>query len=76
MVQLFALSVALPLREASYGHRDARAYFENFLPEGEVITQLKRYAHQRGELSESLSDEGYFLRRFGVDCATRFMRSK
>ena len=40
----FSLSLALPLREAPYGHQASRAYFENLLPEGEVITQLKRYA--------------------------------
>ncbi len=66
----FSLSVALPLREAPYGHLESKAYFENLLPEGEVIAQLKRYAQRRGEMPQGgLSDEAYFLRRFGVDCA-------
>ncbi|MBM4292497.1 MAG: type II toxin-antitoxin system HipA family toxin [Deltaproteobacteria bacterium] len=64
----FALSVPLSLREEPYGHQETRAYLENLLPEGEVLTQLRRYARQRGEPG-GLSDEGYFLRRFGVDCA-------
>ena len=67
--EAFALSVALPLQASPYQHKEARAYFENLLPEGEVMTQLRRYARQRGELTDHLSDEGYFLRRFGVDCA-------
>ena len=67
--EAFALSVALPLRAAPYKHQQTRAYIENLLPEGEVITHLRRYARQKGELTERLSDESYFLRRFGVDCA-------
>lgn len=73
MPEAFALSLGLPLRVEAYGHQATRAYFENLLPEGEVMTELKRYARQRGAWRvgehDALSDEGYFLRRFGVDCA-------
>lgn len=63
----FALSPALTLRKDSFDNRATRAFFENLLPEGEVLRALERAYRQ------NFSDNYSFLERFGIDCAGAFI---
>jgi serine/threonine-protein kinase HipA len=62
----FPLSLALPLVEKTYGHLEAKSFFENLLPEGEIKDLLE--AHGKS----SIKSEFGFLKEFGGDCAGAF----
>jgi serine/threonine-protein kinase HipA len=62
----FPLSIALRLEEKIYGHLEAKSFFENLLPEGEIKDLLE--AHGKS----SIRSEFGFLREFGGDCAGAF----
>lgn len=62
----FPLSIALPLGEKTYGHLEAKSFFENLLPEGEIKDLLE--AHGKS----SIKSEFGFLQEFGGDCAGAF----
>jgi len=62
----FPLSLALALEEKIYGHLEAKSFFENLLPEGEIKDLLE--AHGKS----SIRSEFGFLQEFGGDCAGAF----
>ena len=57
----FALSLAMPLQIKEYGNKITLSFFENLLPEGEVLESLERTHKLKGPFE--------FLRKFGRDCA-------
>jgi serine/threonine-protein kinase HipA len=58
-----AISLTLPLREAPYLHDEVKPYFANLLPEGEARTAIEiRLGIHRG-------DDYSLLQRIGGDCA-------
>lgn len=58
-----AISLTLPVREAPYLHDEAKPYFANLLPEGEARTAIEmRLGIPRG-------DDYALLQRIGGDCA-------
>jgi serine/threonine-protein kinase HipA len=57
----FPLSLAMPLEKKDYGNRITLSFFENLLPEGEILETLERTHHVKGPFE--------FLREFGHDCA-------
>jgi serine/threonine-protein kinase HipA len=59
----FPLSPALPLQEEAFNHRLTRAYFDNLLPEGEMLKIFEK------TLMRSLGDPYSFLENYGLDCA-------
>ena len=63
----FPLSIALKLIEVDYGHLQAKAFFENLLPEGGVKESLE--AHSK----KNLKGEFEFLNLYGEDCAGAFV---
>ncbi len=63
----FSLSLALKVKKKIYGHIDAKSFFENLLPEGEVKKILEKTEH------ENIQDEFNFLKKYGVDCAGAFV---
>ena len=65
----FAISVNLPLKSTLYGHMQAKAFFENLLPEGEVKKAIESFSQK------NVTDEFHFLKEFGVDCAGAFILS-
>lgn len=59
----FPLSVALPLRRSTYPEAEARAFFANLLPEGDVRALLTR------RLGLSLDNDFALLAAIGGECA-------
>lgn len=57
----FALSLALPLRERSFGNRLSLSFFENLLPEGTIKDAIERHQNISGVMD--------FLDKYGRDCA-------
>ena len=57
----FALSLAMPLQEQSFGNKATLAFFENLLPEGDFRDALEK----KHQIKSSFD----FLREFGQDCA-------
>lgn len=57
----FPLSLAMPLQEAAFGNRITLSFFENLLPEGDVLDAVAR-THQ-------LESPYEFLKEHGEDCA-------
>lgn len=57
----FPLSFALPLTNEVFGNKSTLSFFENLLPEGNVLDALAG--------SEALQDPFDFLKQFGQDCA-------
>jgi serine/threonine-protein kinase HipA len=57
----FALSLALPLQEASFGNRLSLSFFENLLPEGTIKDAIERHHNISGVME--------FLDKYGRDCA-------
>ncbi|MEZ4705338.1 MAG: type II toxin-antitoxin system HipA family toxin [Bdellovibrionota bacterium] len=60
----FELSFSMPLQSEPFGHKKTLAFFENLLPEGDILRDLERSQHIKGAYS--------FLRNFGEDCAGAF----
>lgn len=58
-----SLSVALPVREEAYPHRECQAWFGGLLPEGDVKESLAR------ALGTSSSNQFRILNEIGGDCA-------
>ena len=59
----FALSLAMPLREESYGDEATRAYFSNLMPEEHILAMLCRSGKMAGH------DLMSFFRLYGRECA-------
>lgn len=57
----FPLSLAMPLTSQKFGNRITLSFFENLLPEGEVMESLQR--------SHGISGVFDFLENYGQDCA-------
>lgn len=57
----FQLSLALPLQDEPYGNRLTLSYFENLLPEGNVLDKIQSTQKVGGTFD--------FLAHYGVDCA-------
>lgn len=57
------LSVAMPVREEAYAHRECQAWFGGLLPEGDVKESLAR------SLGTSSSNQFRILGEIGGDCA-------
>lgn len=57
-----AISLTLPVREAPYLHDEAKSYFANLLPEGEARTAIEM------RLGISRGDDYALLQRIGGDC--------
>lgn len=65
----FAISINLPLSKKAYGHIQAKSFFENLLPEGEVKAAIESLS------KENVTDEFHFLKEYGIDCAGAFILS-
>ena len=61
-LDLPAISLTLPVREAPYQHDAAKAYFANLLPEGEARTAIEM------RLGIARGDDYALLQRIGGDC--------
>lgn len=57
----FPLSLAMPLSEQTFNNKITLSFFENLLPEGDVLDILERDHNVHGSFE--------FLERFGQDCA-------
>jgi len=57
----FPLSLAMPLSEQTFNNKITLSFFENLLPEGDVLDVLERDYDVHGSFE--------FLERFGQDCA-------
>lgn len=57
----FPLSLAMPLSEKSFANKITLSFFENLIPEGEVLDALEQDHNIHGTFE--------FLERFGQDCA-------
>jgi serine/threonine-protein kinase HipA len=57
----FALSLAMPLHQKSFGNRLSLSFFENLLPEGTIKDVIERHQNISGVIE--------FLDKFGRDCA-------
>lgn len=64
----FAISLAMPLEQKSFGHKITLSFFENLLPEGEVLRHLEQFHKVKGPFQ--------FLEEFGQDCAGAIVLSK
>lgn len=65
--EAFAISFSLPLEKKKFGNRDSLSFFENLLPEGEVLREIQELYHVHGTFD--------FLEKFGQDCAGAIMLS-
>ncbi|MEZ4818574.1 MAG: type II toxin-antitoxin system HipA family toxin [Bdellovibrionota bacterium] len=59
--QAFPISFSLPLQDQPFGNKSTLAFFENLLPEGEVLHDLSK--------SKGISDTFELIKHFGKDCA-------
>ena len=59
----FPLSLALPLRDATYKGKVVASFFENLIPEGDQRRQIEQIA------GLPAADDAAYLERFGEDCA-------
>lgn len=57
----FQLSLAMPLKEESFGNKVTLSFFENLLPEGDARDVLEKSQGAKGTYD--------FLEKFGQDCA-------
>jgi serine/threonine-protein kinase HipA len=57
----FPLSLAMPLREEAFGNRITLSFFENLLPEGNILDRIQSSQHVGGPFD--------FLAHYGADCA-------
>ena len=57
----FPLSLALPLRDEPFGNRITLSFFENLLPEGNILDKIQSSQHVGGPFD--------FLAHYGADCA-------
>jgi serine/threonine-protein kinase HipA len=60
-VNKFPLSLALKLEKKIYGNKDALAFFENLLPEGDIKASIEKSQDVHGVFD--------FLAKYGQDCA-------
>ncbi|RYZ51608.1 MAG: type II toxin-antitoxin system HipA family toxin, partial [Proteobacteria bacterium] len=57
----FPLSLALPLKDEHFGNRITLSFFENLLPEGNILDKIQSSQHVGGPFD--------FLAHYGSDCA-------
>jgi len=57
----FPLSLAIPLRDEPFGNKITLSFFENLLPEGNILDKIRSSQHVGGPFD--------FLAHYGADCA-------
>lgn len=59
----FSICPSMPLQQDPFSSRLTKSFFENLIPEGDILEKIRQYS------SSPIESEYDFLERYGLDCA-------